>query len=59
MKQLLHTAVKTRLDALNTASKKVVQKVAEKKTGDFIGNKIVEKNVKQKTCSWCIFNRCW
>ena len=35
VKQLLHTAVKTRLDALNTASKKVVQKVAEKKNGRF------------------------
>ena len=46
-KQLLDIAVKTELDALNNASKKVVQKAAET-TGHFIGNKIAEKTVKQK-----------
>ena len=44
-KQLLDTAAKTGLDALKTASQKVVHKAAEA-TGDFIGNKIVDKIVK-------------
>ena len=42
-KQLLDTGV----DALKTASKKVVYKAA-KTTGEFIGNKIAEKIVKAK-----------
>ena len=44
-KQLLDTAAKTGLDALKTTSQKVVHKAAEA-TGDFIGNKIVDKIVK-------------
>ena len=40
-KQLLDTGI----DALKTASKKVVHKVAEA-TGEFIGNKIADKTVK-------------
>ena len=40
-KQLLDTGI----DALKTASKKVVHKVAEA-TGEFIGNKITDKTVK-------------
>ena len=42
-KQLLHT----RLDALKTASKKVVHKVAEA-TGEFLGNKIADGVAKSK-----------
>ena len=42
-KQLLDTG----LDALKTASKKVVHEVAEA-TGEFIGNKIADKIVKPK-----------
>ena len=46
-KQLLDTAAKTGLDALKTASKKVVLKAAEA-TGEFIENKIADKIVKPK-----------
>ena len=42
-KQLLNTG----LDALRTASKKVVHKAAEI-TGEFLGNKTANKTVKQK-----------
>ena len=42
-KQLLDTG----LDALKTASEKVVHKVAEG-AGEFIGNKIADKNCKTK-----------
>ena len=45
--QLLDTATKTGLDALKTASKKVVHKAAEA-TGEFIGNKIAGKIGKPK-----------
>ena len=41
-KQLMDTATKTGMDAVKTASKRVVQKNAEA-TGDLIGNKIVDK----------------
>ena len=44
-KQLLDTATKTELDALKTASKKVVYKAAGA-TGEFIGNKIADKFMK-------------
>ena len=47
-KLLLHTATKTGLDALKTATKKVAHKAAEA-TGEFIGNKIANKIVKPKT----------
>ena len=47
-KLLLHTATKTGLDALKTATKKVAHKAA-KATGEFIGNKIANKIVKPKT----------
>ena len=40
---------KTGLDALKTATKKVVYKVPEA-TGEFIGNKIADKIVKPKLC---------
>ena len=46
-KQLLDTATKTGLDALKTASKKVVHKAA-KATSEFIGNKIADKIMKPK-----------
>ena len=46
-KQLLDTATKTGLDALKVAFKKEVHKVAEA-TGEFIGNKIADKIIKQK-----------
>ena len=46
-KQLLDTARKTKLDALKTASVKVVHKASEA-TGEFTGNKIAEKIVKAK-----------
>ena len=46
-KQLLDTATKTGLDALKTASKKLVHKAAEA-TGEFIGNKIADKITKRK-----------
>ena len=46
-KQLLDTATKTGLDALKTASKKLVHKAAEA-TGEFIGNKIADKITKPK-----------
>ena len=41
-KKLLDTVAKTELDALKTASKKVVHKTPEA-AGEFIGNKIAEK----------------
>ena len=44
-KQFLDTAAETGLDALKTASKKVVHE-AVKTTGEFIGNKIADKIVK-------------
>ena len=44
-KEFLDTATKTGLDALKTASKKVVHKAAEA-TGEFIRNKIANKIVK-------------
>ena len=46
-KQLLDTATETGLDALKTASKKVVHKAAEP-TGEFIGDKITDKIVRAK-----------
>ena len=45
--QLLDTATKTRLDALKTASKKVLYK-AVKATDKFIGKKVADKTVKPK-----------
>ena len=47
-KQLFDIATKTGLNALKTASKKVVHKAAEA-TGEFIGNKIADKIVKPKS----------
>ena len=47
--KLLDTTTKTRLHALKAASKNV-HKAAEA-TGEFIGNKITEKNVKPKPVS--------
>ena len=41
-KKLMDTATKTGRDAAKTASKRVVQKIAEA-TGDLIRNKIVDK----------------
>ena len=41
-KKLMDTATKTGIDAVKTASKRVVQKIAEA-TGDLIGNKIADK----------------
>ena len=41
-KKLMDIATKTGIDAAKTASKRVVQKVAEA-TGDLIGNKIADK----------------
>ena len=41
-KKLMDTATKTEVDAAKTASKGAVQETAEA-TGDFIGNKIVDK----------------
>ena len=41
-KKLMDTATKTGIDAVKTASKKVVHKIAEAK-GDLIGNKIADK----------------
>ena len=38
----MNTAAKTRIDAAETASKRVVQKTAEA-IGDLIGNKIADK----------------
>ena len=38
----MDTATKTGIDAAKTASKRVVQKIAEA-TGDLIGNKIADK----------------
>ena len=47
VKQLLDTADKTGLEALKTASKKVVHKASEA-TGEFIGDNIADKTVKPK-----------
>ena len=44
-KKLLDTATKAGLDYLKTASKKLVHKAAEA-AGEFIGNKIADKIVK-------------
>ena len=41
-KKLMDTATKTRIDALKTASKRMVQKTAEA-TGDLIENKVADK----------------
>ena len=41
-KKLMDTATKTGIDAEKTASKRVVQKIAEA-TGDLIGNKIADQ----------------
>ena len=41
-KKLIDTATKTGIDAVKTASKRVVQKTAEA-TGNLIGNKIADK----------------
>ena len=41
-KKLMDTATKTRIDVAKTASKRVVQKIAEA-TEDLIGNKIADK----------------
>ena len=41
-KKLMDAATKTGIDAVKTASKRVVQKTAEA-TGDLIGNKIADK----------------
>ena len=41
-RNLMDTAIKTRIDAANTASKRVVQKTAEV-TGDLVGKKIADK----------------
>ena len=41
-KKLMDTATKTGIDAVKTASKRVVQKT-EEATGDLIGNKIADK----------------
>ena len=41
-KKLMDTLTKTGIDAANTASKRVVQKIAEA-TADLIGNKIADK----------------
>ena len=46
-KELLDTAAKTELDAVETASKKSVHGAAEA-TAELIGNKIAEKIVKTK-----------
>ena len=45
-KKLLDVATKTGINALKTASKKIIHKAAEA-TGEFLGNKIAEKIVKQ------------
>ena len=41
-KKIMHTATKAGIDAAKTASKRVVQKIAEV-TGDLIDNKIADK----------------
>ena len=41
-KKLMDTATKTEIDLAKTASKRVVQKIAEA-TGDLLGNKIADK----------------
>ena len=46
-KQLLNIAGKTWLDALKTASKKVVHKASEA-IGEFVGDKILNKIMKPK-----------
>ena len=47
-KQVLDTAIKTWLDAIQTAFEKLVHKVAEA-TGELIGKKINDKIVKPKS----------
>ena len=44
---MLDTAAQTRLDALKTASKKVVRKTAEA-TGEYIENETTDKTVEPK-----------
>ena len=44
---MLDTAAQTRLDALKTASKKVVRKTAEA-TGEYIENETADKTVEPK-----------
>ena len=46
-KKLIDTSTKTEIDAAKTTSKRVVQKTAEA-TGDFIGNKIADKQKKKQ-----------
>ena len=46
-KQLLDTAAKTEINALKTASQKVIHEATEA-TGEFLGNKIADKIVKWK-----------
>ena len=41
-RKLINTATKTGIDATKTASKRIVQNIAEA-TGDLIGNKIADK----------------
>ena len=41
-KKIMDTVTKTRIDAAKTASKRLVQKIAEA-AGDLIGNKIADK----------------
>ena len=50
--KLLDSSKKSTTDAIKTASKRAIQKIAEA-TSDLIGNKIVNKNnkcFKEKTC---------
>ena len=46
-KNISYTATKTEIDASKTASKIVVQKIAET-TGDLIGSKIAAKSITKK-----------
>ena len=57
-KQLLDTATKTGLDALKSASKKVVHKAAEA-IGEFIGNNIADKIVKPKPVIDANYRKYW
>ena len=57
--KLLDSAEKSITDAINTASKRVIQKTAET-TGDLIGNKIPDKcfnGVAPKISEWIEFKR--
>ena len=47
MKKLLNTATKTEIEAVKTASKKLVHKTVEV-AGEFLENRIAEKFVKLK-----------